>query len=96
MVTQCEAVIVSVPPLPIGCFACEKIQNDDASAELIPKPPFVSITLAPAAMRHGGTDTWTIDDLFIYLFQSLDDPDPGPHVTASLFPVLHFFVEVYS
>lgn len=91
MVTQCEAVIVSVPPLPIGCFACERIQNDDASAELIPKPPFVSITLAPAAMRHGGADTWTIDDLFIY-FKARSGTTRLPH----FFPVWHFFVEVYS
>lgn len=43
-------------------FACERILKEDVSAELIPKPPFVSITLASAATRHRGTDMLTIDE----------------------------------
>lgn len=70
---------------PPGVFACERTENDDASAELIPKLPFVSITLAPAAMRLRDTDMWTIDDFFIYLFWNLDNPDLGVHWPTSLF-----------
>lgn len=43
-------------------FACERILKEDVSAELIPKPPFVSVTLASAATRRRGTDMRTIDE----------------------------------
>ena len=43
-------------------FACERILKEDVSAELIPKPSFVSVTLASAAMRDRGTDMRTIDE----------------------------------
>lgn len=64
MVAQCEAVIVSVPfcPTQARCFACERIRKEDVSTELILKLPFVSITLAFAAMRRWGTDMWRIDE----------------------------------
>ncbi|KAM7399082.1 hypothetical protein PAMP_018375 [Pampus punctatissimus] len=73
---QCQ----EVPLVPAQRFACERILKEDVNAELIPKPPFVSFTLASAAMRHRGTDMLTIDDeeermkedesgfIFIYLF----------------------------
>jgi len=43
-------------------FASERILKEDFSAELIPKPPFVSITVAIAAMGHRDTDMQTIDE----------------------------------
>lgn len=62
--SQCEAVIVNVPSCPTQAlrFACERIQKEDVSAELIAAPPFVSLTLASAVMRRWGNDKWTIDE----------------------------------
>lgn len=49
-------------PLLPDVFACERILKEEVSAELIPKPPFVSVTLASAAMRHWGADNQTINE----------------------------------
>lgn len=58
---SCNCQRPLLPKRAARCFACERIMKEDVSAELIPTPPFVSITLASAAMRHWGTDRRTID-----------------------------------
>lgn len=45
-----------------GVLHVKGSSKEDVNTELISKPPFVSIALASAAMRHGGTDTWTINE----------------------------------
>lgn len=63
-VDQCEAVIVSVPfsPKQAGALHVKGSEKEDVRTELIPKLPFVSITLASAAIGQRDTDMWTIDE----------------------------------